>query len=139
MTRFRVKTVLLWALGLSVLRFALSAHAGVTGAIQWHIAGVALHGICYTLYFITAQVFLDRRVDPGMKGQAQGLLAMVSGGLGPLVGAVVCGRMRSHLVGEDGQGWTTFWAMLTLMIALCFVIFAVFYQGRARQENTAAA
>jgi nucleoside transporter len=132
MTRFRVKTVLLWALGLSVLRFALSAHAGVTGAIQWHIAGVALHGICYTLYFITAQVFLDRRVDPGMKGQAQGLLAMVSGGLGPLVGAIVCGRMRIYLVGEDGQGWTTFWAMLALMIALCFLIFAMFYQGRAR-------
>lgn len=137
MTRFRVKTVLLWALGLSVLRFAMSANAGVTGAIQWHIAGVAFHGICYTLYFITAQVFLDRRVDPGMKGQAQGLLAMVSGGVGPLVGAVVCGRMRTHLVGDDGQGWTTFWAILTLMIALCFAIFAIFYQGRPRQENKA--
>jgi MFS family permease len=103
MTRFSVKAMLSWALGLSVLRFAMSAQAGVSGVIGWHIAGVALHGVCYTFYFITAQVFLDRRVDPGMRGQAQGLLAMVTGGLGPLFGALVCGLMRSHLVGDGGR------------------------------------
>lgn len=129
MTRFRVKTVLLWALGLSVLRFAMSAHAGVTNSISWHIAGVALHGVCYTFYFITAQVFLDRRVAPGLKGQAQGLLAMVSSGLGPLVGAAVCGWLRVRCVTADGQGWALFWGVLAAMIAVCFAIFAVFYRG----------
>jgi nucleoside transporter len=133
MTRYRVKTVLLWALGLSVLRFAMSANAGVTGMIYWHISGLALHGVCYTFYFITAQVFLDRRVDPGLKGQAQGLLAVVSGGLGPLLGAVICGWLRAECVTEDGQGWSLFWGILTAMIAACFFIFAVFYKGRARQ------
>ncbi len=129
MARYRVKTVLSWALGLSVLRFAMSAQAGVEGVIAWHIAGVALHGVCYTFYFITAQVFLDRRVDPGLRGQAQGLLAMMSGGLGPLVGALVCGGLRNHLVTDDGQGWTQFWGILAAMIAGCFAIFVVFYQG----------
>lgn len=133
MTRFRVKTVLSWALGLSVLRFAMSAYAGVLGSISWHIAGIALHGVCYTFYFITAQVFLDRRVDPGLKGQAQGLLAMVSGGLGPLVGALVCGFLRDVCVGPDGQGWALFWTLLAAMIAGCFAIFAIFYQGLGRE------
>jgi nucleoside transporter len=135
MTRYRVKTVLLWALGLSVLRFGMSANAGVTGQIYWHIGGVALHGVCYTFYFITAQVFLDRRVDPGMRGQAQGLLAMVSGGLGPLAGAVVCGWLRTHLVGEDGQGWSLFWGILAGMIATCYAMFALFYKGLPRPAD----
>jgi len=134
MTRYRVKTVLLWALGLSVLRFAMSAHAGVTGLIQWHIAGIALHGICYTFYFVTAQVFLDRRVDPGMKGQAQGLLAMVSGGVGPLLGALFCGWLRNHCITADGHGWAVFWYILVGIIAACFAIFALFYRSRARQD-----
>jgi len=134
MTRYRVKTVLLWALGLSVLRFAMSAHAGVTGLIQWHIAGIALHGICYTFYFVTAQVFLDRRVDPGMKGQAQGLLAMVSGGVGPLLGALFCGWLRNHCVTAGGHGWAVFWFILAVIIACCFAIFALFYRSRVRQE-----
>ena len=133
MTRYRVKTVLLWALGLSVLRFAMSAHAGVTGSISWHIAGIALHGVCYTFYFITAQVFLDRRVDPGMKGQAQGLLAMVSGGAGPLLGALFCGWLRQQCVTADGHGWSSFWTILAVMIAGCWMIFALCYRGRGRQ------
>lgn len=137
MTRFRVKTVLLWALGLSALRFGMSAQAGVAGVISWHIAGVALHGVCYTFYFITAQVFLDRRVDPGLRGQAQGLLAMASGGLGPLLGAMICGWLRAYCVTADGQGWALFWTILAAMIAGCFAIFALFYQGLGKPKRHA--
>ena len=46
MTRCRVKTVLSWALGLSVARYAMSAFAGVNGMAGCHVAGIALHGIC---------------------------------------------------------------------------------------------
>jgi len=133
MVRFRLKVVLLWALGFSVVRFGMSAYAGESGMIQWHIAGIALHGVCYTFYFITAQVFLDRRVDPGLRGQAQGLLALVTSGVGPLAGALVCGWLRNHCVNDEGQGWMEFWSILAGMIAVCFVIFAVFYQGRGRR------
>lgn len=128
MTRFRVKTVLLWALGLSALRYGMSGIAGITGTELWHIAGVALHGVCYTFYFITAQVFLDRRVESGMRGQAQGLLAFVSGGLGPFVGAWVCGWVRDGWVDEHG-GWFEFWMILAAMIAVCFAGFALLYRG----------
>jgi MFS family permease len=92
--------------------------------------------MCYTFYFITAQVFLDRRVDPGMRGQAQGLLTLVSSGLGPLAGAAVCGWLRLHLVTADGRGWMEFWATLAGMIAVCFVIFAVCYRGLGKRPAT---
>lgn len=129
MVRYSIKTVLLWAIGLSAARFAMSAIAGIDGSMAWHVAGIALHGLCYTFYFITAQVFLDRRVDPGMKGRAQGLLALVSGGLGPLVGTLFCGWLRGALVDGDGTGWSMFWSVLAAMIGGCFVLFAVFYRG----------
>jgi MFS family permease len=135
MTRMRVKALLMWSLGLSALRFALSATAGWTGMIGWHMGGIALHGMCYTFYFITAQIFLDRRVDPGMKGQAQGLLSMVSSGLGPLMGALICGWLREHLVADGVHGWDAFWMTLSAMAALCFVIFGLFYRGRVKDPT----
>jgi MFS family permease len=134
MTHMKVKVVLSWALGLSALRFLMSGYAGASGLIDWHIAGIALHGMCYTFYFITAQVFLDRRVEPGLKGQAQGLLSLVSSGLGPLVGALVCGWLRVHCVGADGRGWMLFWGILAGMIACCLVIFALFYRGLGKRQ-----
>lgn len=136
MTRFRIKTMLLWALGLCALRYGMSAIAGVSGIIGWHIAGIAFHGVCYTFYFITAQVFLDRRVDPSMKGQAQGLFSMVSSGLGPLLGALLCGWLRHTVVQPDGRGWELFWGILGAIIAGCFVVFALCYRGR--QGNIAS-
>ncbi|MBK1881100.1 MFS transporter [Luteolibacter pohnpeiensis] len=129
MARLRVKVVLLMALGLSALRFSLSAYAGLVGVIGWHILGIGLHGVCYTFYFITAQVFLDRRVDAGMRGQAQGLLAFMSSGFGPFIGARVCGWLRNHFVEDGVGGWFHFWGILASMIAVCFVIFAVMYRG----------
>jgi MFS family permease len=134
LTRIRLKTLLLWALGLSVVRYGMSAYAGASGMISWHIAGIALHGICYAFYFITAQVFLNRRVAPELKGQAQGLLTLVASGLGPLIGAWVCGALRDACIQADGQGWLVLWSLLGAMIAGCFVIFAVFYQGSGRAQ-----
>jgi nucleoside transporter len=135
MVRFRVKVILLWALGLSILRFGMSAYAGASGLITWHIGGIALHGMCYTFYFITAQVFLDRRVDPGLRGQAQGLLALVTSGIGPLVGTLFCGWLKSHCVGADGSGWEDFWSILAGTIAVCFLIFAVCYRGQGKRAK----
>lgn len=135
LVRFRVKTVLLWSLGLSALRFAMSGYAGASGIIGWHIGGIMLHGMCYTFYFITAQVFLDRRVEPGMRGQAQGLLALVTSGLGPLLGAMFCGWLRNEWVTVDGQGWLEFWSILAGIIGLCFTVFALCYKGLTRRES----
>ena len=135
LARFSVKTVLLWALGLSVLRFAMSAQAGVNGQIFWHIGGLALHGVCYTLYFVTSQIFINRRVDPGLRSQAQGLLMVVSAGFGSLVGAWLCGFMRVRMVNEAGDGWIQFWGSLSGMVALCTLIFAVFYRGLGKPKS----
>ncbi|KAB2641214.1 MAG: nucleoside permease [Verrucomicrobia bacterium] len=129
MTRYHVKTLLLWALGISVLRYGMSAYAGACGLLAWHIAGIALHGICYTFYFVTAQVFLDRRVAPELKGQAQGLLTLAASGLGPLLGALLCGWLRGNLLHADGSGWLELWLTLGAMIAACFGILALFYRG----------
>ena len=134
MVRFRIKTVLLCALGISVLRYAMSAYAGTTGLIFWHVAGIALHGLSYAFFFVTAQVYLDLRVDPGLRGQAQGLFSVASNGLGPMAGALLCAWLRARCVTPDNHGWTLFWGVLAAVIAGCFIIFAVYYRGRGREN-----
>jgi nucleoside transporter len=130
MLRCRIKTVLLWALGLAAARYGLFMLAGVTGVRWWLVPGVALHGLCYTFYFITAQIFIDRRVEPGLRGQAQGLITLVSGGLGSLIGTLTVGQLFQVTVAAGHGGWTGFWGVLTAAVLACMVIFAVFYQGQ---------
>lgn len=130
MVKYRLKYLLMWGLGLSALRFAMSGYAGFSGIVGWHIAGVALHGLCYTIYFVTAQVYLDRRVDPSMRGQAQGLLTLMASGIGPLFGAFFCRWLRVVCVDETGHGWGNFWGVLAAIIAACWVAFWLMYRGK---------
>jgi len=130
MLKYRLKTILLWALGLSVLRYGLSGYAGLTGAVGWHMLGIGLHGVCYTFYFVTVQVYMNRRVDPRLRGQAQGLLSLMTSGVGPLAGALFCGWLRVVCVDENGNGWQNFWWILAGVITVCWAIFGILYRGR---------
>lgn len=129
MVKYRLKTLLMWGLGLSVLRFSMSGYAGLSGVIGWHFAGVALHGVCYTIYFVTAQVYLNRRVDPSLRAQAQGLLSLMSAGIGPLVGAFFCGWLHGVCVDSNGDGWQVFWWILAGIIGVCWIAFGALYKS----------
>jgi nucleoside transporter len=129
MKRWRVKTVLLFALCVTALRFILFTVAGVTAVKSWLVPGVVLHGVGYTFYFITAQIYLDRRVPPSMRGQAQGLMVLISGGLGTMLGTMLVGALyRGAVVGGHG-GWAVFWGVLASITLLCVVLFAAFYRS----------
>ena len=129
MTRFRVKTVLMFALALSALRYVFFAVAGMSGHSQWLIAGIALHGLCYTLYFVTGQLFLDRRVEPGLRSQAQGLLTLASNGVGSLAGTMLARVFYDFTVGAGHGGWSAYWWIQAGCIAVSIPVLAVFYQG----------
>lgn len=140
MSRFRVKTLLLTALGLSVLRYALFAWSGYSGERTGLLTGIALHGLCYTLYFITAQLFLDRRVAPELRGQAQGLLSLVSNGIGSLLGTILVRVWYDRTAADDGGGWLSYWGWLGASIAVLTLGFAWFYRGvpAARSKDPSA-
>ncbi len=134
MTRFRVKSLLTLALVLSVLRYAFFAWSGMVGTRTGLLIGVSLHGFCYTFFFITAQLFLDRRVPVGMRSQAQGLLALFSGGIGTLMGTIIVRQLYDFtVVGEHGS-WTTYWSILAAMIIMITIGFVALYRGVAPSD-----
>jgi nucleoside transporter len=138
MGRWKLRGVLTVSLLLFILRFGAFMAAGAWNVRGWLVFGIVLHGICYTSYFITSQVFLDRRVPVEMRGQAQGLLSLVASGIGPLAGALVCGRLHAVTV-EAGAGWFRFWGVLTGFMVLSFLVFVVFYRNAEDSESSGGA
>ncbi|MDB4785869.1 MFS transporter [bacterium] len=128
--RFRVKTILLLAIGSGVLRYSFYAFDEVT----WLVIGITLHGFCWTFFFEAGRVFVHRRVDEGMRTQAQALLGFFTGGLGTVLGILTVDRLY-HLL-SPSWGWSGYWAVLTGMNCLALTLFAFGYKGRPIAPKT---
>ena len=92
--RLGVKWMLAVGMLAWVARYALFA-VGAPEQVRWMmIAGVVLHGICYDFFFVTGQIYTDQVASKEIRGQAQGLLAMLTLGLGMLIGAQTAGQVE---------------------------------------------
>jgi MFS family permease len=79
---WRLKWIIVGGLGFGVLRFALSA-VNTPAAL---LLGIALHGASFVMVFITAQIYLEKHVDPAWRTRAQALMTLLNGGVGSLIG-----------------------------------------------------
>lgn len=131
LARTRLKWVFLAGIGVGVLRYALF----VEGTKSALFTGVILHGFCYTLFFVTAQIYLERRIVPEMRARAQALLTLMTGGLGNLAGSLGCGWWRMACQSEGHTDWRTYWTGLALATSAVFLFFALAYRGTKRMEH----
>jgi len=123
--RWRLKWVFACGLGFGVLRFALNA----VNSRAWVLAGILLHGCSYTLVTITAQIYLDQRVDATWRARAQALLSLMNSGFGNLVGYLGTGLWFSACTDPVGTHWPLFWAGLSATAALVMAYFLTTYHG----------
>jgi len=126
--KWRLKWIFACGLGLGVVRFALCAINGKA----WLLAGVVLHGCSFTFVFITAQIYLDQRVDAAWRARAQALMALMSGGVGNLIGYLGTGWWFTANTEDNVTQWQKFWGGLAVTVAAVLIYFLIAYRGRHR-------
>ena len=143
---FFVRLGVKWMLAVGMLawvaRYALFA-LGAPSAVVWMILiGILLHGICYDFFFVAGQIYVDKRADAGIRGQAQGFVVFVTYGVGMLVGAQVAGWIFDRVVGgqvdQSLELWASFWWIPAAFAAVVLVVFVALFRneavGRERAE-----
>jgi nucleoside transporter len=136
--RLGVKWMLVVGMGAWVLRYILFAVAA-PDAVFWMIAtGILLHGICYDFFFVTGQIYVDKKSTPANRGQAQGFLVLTTYGVGMLIGAQLAGNVyNSFLDGAAAltlEQWRSFWYIPAAFAAVVMVFFAVLFHDRIDAE-----
>ncbi len=123
--KWRLKWIFVCGLGLGVLRYVFCA----LNTKAWLLAGVVMHGCSFTLVFITAQIYLDQRVDAAWRARAQALMALMSSGVGNLTGYLGVGWWFIGCTGASGTQWPLFWSGLAAAVAVVLVYFLAAYHG----------
>jgi nucleoside transporter len=136
--RLGVKKMLIVGMAAWVLRYALFALAA-PGAVFWLIiGGILLHGVCYDFFFVTGQIYVDKKSTPEVRGQAQGFLVLVTYGIGMLIGAQVAGNVYNRFLGGAAgltlDQWSRFWWIPAAFAGAVLVFFAALFRPEAGQR-----
>ena len=141
--RLGVKWMLLVGMLAWGARYALFALAA-PNQVFWMIAGgILLHGICYDFFFVTGQIYIDKKATPAIRSQAQGMLVFVTYGIGMLIGTQLTGYMFNNMVGTGPEqsmaDWTRYWTVLGVMATVVAIFFAIVFREKVEQSRPAPA
>jgi nucleoside transporter len=125
--RLGVKYMLIAGMSAWAIRYALFAW-GNGGAGMWMLwGGIVLHGICYDFFFVTGQIYVDRKAPLALRAAAQGLITLITYGAGMLLGSWLSGAVVDHFTITSGGVVTHNWHSIWLVSAACSVAVLIFF------------
>lgn len=138
--RLGVKWMLAAGMFAWVLRYVFFALGATDPTIWMIITGIALHGICYDFFFVTGQIYVDKKSTPAIRGQAQGLIVLITYGVGMLIGAQVAGQVYNAFLGAASSlslaQWHDFWWIPAAFAAAVLLFFIIFFNDQVLDEDT---
>jgi nucleoside transporter len=127
-TRLGVKKMLLIGMLAWVVRYFLFALGDNEGMVWMFYGGIILHGICYDFFFVTGQIYVDKKAGKEIRASAQGLIALITYGLGIGVGSEISGRIVSAYTVEGVKDWSSIWWVPAIFALVIVVFFALSFK-----------
>ena len=139
LARFGIKWIMLGGMLAWALRYFAFGHYqqpvfGILPAGMYLVYfGLVLHGVCYDFFFVSGQIYTDQQAGAKIRAAAQGLLNLVTNGIGYFIGAVVvAGRVVDAYTARDGShDWYHIWHIAGYIALAILIVFAVLFRPRA--------
>ncbi len=135
--RLGVKWMLFAGMLAWVVRYGLFSLAADDG-VKWMILfGIILHGICYDFFFVTGQIYVDKKAPRHIRGQAQGFLVLMTQGIGLGLGAQIMQRVVNANK-QDSEillhtyNWDAIWQFCAIFAGVIMVLFLVLFHDDAK-------
>jgi len=138
--RLGVKYMLVAGMSAWAVRYVFFAFGNANSAMWMLWAGILLHGICYDFFFVTGQIYIDRKADAKLRAAAQGLMTFLTYGAGMFVGSWLSGAVvQRYTVGmlADGAGhdWRSIWLFPAIMSVVILVLFLFTFSDRTKSRG----
>ncbi len=131
--RLGVKYMLLAGMAAWVVRYGLFA-AAADSHIPWMVmGGILLHGMCYDFFVVTGQIYVDKRVSPRIRGQAQGFLVLIGQGVGMLIGAQTAAAIYNTQKIGDAINWQKLWLIPCIAAGVITFAFLLLFRDDSNE------
>ncbi len=143
-SRFGVKQMLLIGMLAWVLRYLFFAYGNMETGTLLLYGGIVLHGICYDFFFVTGQIYTDRKAGEQVRSSAQGLITLATYGVGMYVGFWLAGKIVGYYAITDAAGkitghhWQSVWFFPCFFAAGVALLFLLFFRNDKSPLTTRA-
>jgi nucleoside transporter len=137
--RLGVKWMLIVGMAAWTARYGFFAFGNNAQLVWMLYAGILLHGVCYDFFFVTGQIYVDRKAPPDLRAAAQGFIAFVTLGVGMFIGSWASGRIVDVFARTGGHDWHQIWLVPAAGAALVLVVFALFFRESERERDATIA
>lgn len=125
-----IKRMMLIGMFAWVLRYLLFAFGDIGPGIWMLYFGIILHGICYDFFFVSGQIYIDKKSQPSFRNSAQGLITFATYGVGMFIGSFISGAVTENFLVKINDllsyQWQSIWlvpATIALLVGLLFMFF----------------
>jgi nucleoside transporter len=140
--RLRLKTILLLGLLAWSVRYSLLAAGNAQGGMWMFYLAILLHGVCFSFFFVTGQLYTDQEAPPDLRGTAQGLLTFLTYGVGMFVGSILSGGAVDLFTTKAGEvvtrNWSGFWISSAAGAFAISLVVAIFFHSQGKVQNKEA-
>lgn len=137
-TRLGVKKMILIAMAAWALRYILFVYGNVEELLWLYYVGIILHGICYDFFFVTGQIYVDNAAPKSLQASAQGLITLLTYGLGMLIGSWTAGWYVSKFTLENGtHNWNAIWWLPAIMSMVILIFFGFMFKDESLKKGKA--
>ena len=128
--RLGVKNMLLVGMAAWMARYTLFAYGNNDTMVWMLYVGILLHGVCYDFFFVTGQIYVDKKASLQIRAAAQGFIAFVTLGAGMFIGSYLSGWVVDQYVANGVHDWRSIWLIPAAMALGVLLLFAAFFSYR---------
>ncbi len=128
-SKLGIKKVMLIGMFAWVARYLFFAFGDVGSTIWMLYLGIILHGICYDFFFVSGQIYIDKKAKKSFRNSAQGLITLATYGVGMLIGSLVSGMVTENFQSTVDDSLNYIWQSIWLVpggIALATAVLFIF-------------
>ena len=131
--RLGVKKMILIGMAAWIIRYLLFAYGNNEALVMMFYLGIILHGICYDFFFVTGQIFVDKRAPEKLRSSAQGLITFATYGLGFYIGSILSGNIFDiYKIGDALHNWEMIWLIPAIFSTLVLVFFLLLFKDKVK-------
>jgi MFS family permease len=126
--RLGIKKMLLLGMTAWIVRYIAFAFGNADALVWMFWLGIVLHGVCYDFFFVTGQIYVDRKAPKEVQASAQGFIAFVTYGVGMVIGNMIAGKVVDMYKVGEVHNWQTIWLIPAAMAAVVAIAFLLTFR-----------